>query len=451
MSVHLLQKQQLTWAWTSVVMWEKSHLHVLFYFGIICLWDTWWGGGGAWREGGGGKLLKALNSFLNTAIVISIAWYKHDTKCKMRILQFLALHTWLRCECEGIRLLSCTTCLFSIHRHSGLCLEPEPCQPLSTASGNQSKTPAWSLEVTACPAVAQWPARSSLFAPGRQHAPCIHWSHVLPSCHWHVFIYQLLCGQGISCSHQWEWHAGCEKHAALGVSQHKRDELLLQGWERQSSFLPQKTAQKFTGFLKSVRSPRNLASSQRSFPHPKHLYPNPDTCSIFLARHREGSVLQQKSLQASLHGHEKHWLTCTTTREKSNLQWKNVLGESWYISLCSWAALKRVFFSDWLVGWLVIFFTSSKKPEPGVSCDQPVQILFLLPPGCIIGSQTWTEEWSEPLFLADGGFLAITQVVSRRLLHSHLQHGLICQSMAGATAASLLPLILVHSPQPQLC
>lgn len=31
------------------------------------------GGGGAWREGGGGKLLKALNSFLNTAIVISIA------------------------------------------------------------------------------------------------------------------------------------------------------------------------------------------------------------------------------------------------------------------------------------------------------------------------------------------------------------------------------------------
>lgn len=30
----------------------------------------------------------------------------------------------------------------------------------------------------------------------------------------------------------------------------------------------------------------------------------------------------------------------------------------------------------WLVGWLVISFTSSKKSDPGVSCDQPVQVWF---------------------------------------------------------------------------
>lgn len=240
--------------------------------------ETLSGGGGAWREGGGGKLLKALNSFLNTAIVISIAWYKHDTKCKMRILQFLALHTWLRCECEGIRLLSCTTCLFSIHRHSGLCLEPEPCQPLSTASGNLSKTPAWSLEVTACPAVAQWPARSSLFAPGRQHALCIHWSHVLPSCHWHVFIYQLLCGQGISCSHQWEWHAGCEKHAALGVSQHKRDELLFTGLGKTEQLLASENSTEVHWFSKVSQVtkepgllPKIIPPSQTPLPQPWHL------------------------------------------------------------------------------------------------------------------------------------------------------------------------------------
>lgn len=40
------------------------------------------------------------------------------------------------------------------------------------------------------------------------------------------------------------------------------------------------------------------------------------------------------------------------------------------------------------------------------------------------------------------------EVVSRRLSCSQVQLGLICQCMAGATAASILPLILVCSPQP---
>lgn len=91
--------------------------------------------------------------------------------CKLHIIPFPVLHTWVSCVCGYISLVSCLLlACFPPHRHSVLCLEPEPCWLLGTVSGELRKTPAFlqrSRHVQ--------PDSISLSAIRRHHLPSTHW------------------------------------------------------------------------------------------------------------------------------------------------------------------------------------------------------------------------------------------------------------------------------------
>lgn len=104
----------------------------------------------------------------------------------------------------------------------------------------------------------------------------------------------------------------------VSAKEEGEEHFFLQGWRIQSSFLPQEATQKFTGCLKSVKSPRNLGFSQRPFPQLWYL-------QYLCGQAQRRSSLSTDFPVAPLCRHEKHQLTCKRTKHKPILQRTAVL------------------------------------------------------------------------------------------------------------------------------
>lgn len=111
-------------------------------------------------------------------------------------------------------------------------------------------------------------------------------------------------------------------------------------------------------------------------------------------------------------------------------------------------------FVCFLIDWLVIFFTSCKKLNQQCSVISQFRSCSCCPWDALLAHRLGLKSGLSLYFSLTEVSLRPHKVVSRRLLCSQvrfLMPSSAIQCMAGATAASLLPLILGCSPQPQLC